>query len=154
MGKSQTKAKNKYNAKAYDRISVTVKKGMKDEWKSEADKQGLSLNAFIEQAVNQMIGNISQEEYDTLLFLTVEELDFTVRTLNTIKRVGINTIGDFCEFTKNHKLCKIRNCYKHNALEIINKIKEYDNKYKASLDIDYDNLMEQIETLPDYNKHK
>ena len=55
MGKSQTKAKNKYNAKAYDRISVTVKKGMKDEWKSEAEKKGLSLNAFIEKAVNQMM---------------------------------------------------------------------------------------------------
>ena len=55
MGKSQTTAKNKYNAKSYDRISVTVKKGVKDEWKSEAEKQGLSLNAFIEQAVNQMM---------------------------------------------------------------------------------------------------
>ena len=55
MGKSQTTAKNKYNAKSYDRISVTVKKGVKDEWKSEAEKQELSLNAFIEQAVNQMM---------------------------------------------------------------------------------------------------
>lgn len=55
MGKSQTTAKNKYNAKSYDRISVTVKKGVKDDWKSKAEKQGLSLNAFIEQAVNQMM---------------------------------------------------------------------------------------------------
>lgn len=55
MGKSSTKAKNKYNAKAYDRISVSVKKGIKDEWKSVAEKQGLSLNAFIENAVNQML---------------------------------------------------------------------------------------------------
>ena len=51
MGKSSTKAKNKYNAKAYDRISVSVKKGIKEEWKSAAEKQGLSRNAFIEQAV-------------------------------------------------------------------------------------------------------
>lgn len=29
MGKSSTKAKNKYNAKVYDRISVTVKKRCK-----------------------------------------------------------------------------------------------------------------------------
>ena len=55
MGKSQTTAKNKYNEKSYDRISVTVKKGVKDDWKSEAEKQGLSLNAFIEQAVNQIM---------------------------------------------------------------------------------------------------
>ena len=63
MGKSQTKAKNKYNAKAYDRISVNVKKGTKDEWKSEADKQGLSLNAFIEQAVNQMMVSDNNVDY-------------------------------------------------------------------------------------------
>ena len=55
MGNSQTKAKNKYNAKVYDRISLSIKKGKKDEWREEAEKQGLSLNAFIEQAVNQMM---------------------------------------------------------------------------------------------------
>ncbi len=54
MGKSSTKAKNAYNAKAYDRISVTVKKGVQEKWKSMAEKQGLSLNAFISKAVEQM----------------------------------------------------------------------------------------------------
>ena len=63
MGKSSTKAKNKYNAKAYDRISVTVKKGTKDEWKSEAEKKGLSLNAFIEQAVKQMMTSDNRIDY-------------------------------------------------------------------------------------------
>ena len=62
MGKSQTKAKNKYNAKAYDRISVTVKKGVKEEWKSEAEKQGLSLNAFIDKAVNQLIAVVGDND--------------------------------------------------------------------------------------------
>lgn len=62
MGKSQTKAKNKYNAKAYDRISVTVKKGVKEEWKSEAEKQGLSLNAFIDKAVNQMMAVVDNND--------------------------------------------------------------------------------------------
>lgn len=62
MGKSQTTAKNKYNAKSYDRISVIVKKGVKDEWKSEAEKLGLSLNAFIERAVNQMMISVSDND--------------------------------------------------------------------------------------------
>ena len=61
MGKSSTRAKNKYNAKAYDRISVTVKKGTKDEWKFEAEKQGLSLNAFIEQAVQNYLDKYIME---------------------------------------------------------------------------------------------
>lgn len=55
MGTAKTKAKNKYNAKTYDRISVNVKKGIKEKWKSEADRLGLSLNSLIENAVNQMI---------------------------------------------------------------------------------------------------
>lgn len=38
MGKSQTKAKNKYNEKTYDRIPLIVKKGTKDIWKSEAER--------------------------------------------------------------------------------------------------------------------
>lgn len=53
MGKSQTRAKNKYNAKTYDRITVTVKKGVKDIWRGEAERQGSSLNAFIEKAVKR-----------------------------------------------------------------------------------------------------
>lgn len=72
MGKSQTKAKNKYNAKAYDRISVTVNKGVKEEWKSEAEKQGLSLNAFIDKAVNQMMAVV--DDNDTIEnTLTIDE---------------------------------------------------------------------------------
>lgn len=62
MGKSSTKAKNKYNAKSYDRISVTVKKGVKDDWKSKAEKQGLSLNAFIEEAVRVYRNKYIKEE--------------------------------------------------------------------------------------------
>ena len=62
MGKSSTKAKNKYNAKVYDRISVTVKKGVKDDWKSKAEKQGLSLNAFIEEAVRVYRNKYIKEE--------------------------------------------------------------------------------------------
>lgn len=62
MGKSQTTAKNKYNAKSYDRISVIVKKGVKDEWKSEAEELGLSLNAFVERAVNQMMISVSDND--------------------------------------------------------------------------------------------
>lgn len=55
MGKSQTRAKNKYNEKTYDRIPLVVKKGIKDIWKAEAEQQGLSLNAFIYEAVDRYI---------------------------------------------------------------------------------------------------
>lgn len=45
--KSQMKATNKYRSKSYDQINVTTKKGMKEIYKAHAEKQGLSLNAYI-----------------------------------------------------------------------------------------------------------
>lgn len=49
---SQTKAKNKYNAKTYDRISFFVLKGDKDKIKSAADNAGESVNGYIKKAVD------------------------------------------------------------------------------------------------------
>lgn len=55
MGNSATKAKNKYSAKAYDRINYAVPKGKKEEYKRYAEKEGLSLNAFITEAIEEKI---------------------------------------------------------------------------------------------------
>ena len=51
MSKPQTRASNKYNAKAYDRIALQVKKGQKDIIKAHAEQQGESLNGFINRAI-------------------------------------------------------------------------------------------------------
>lgn len=53
--KASQKAVNKYMAKNYDRINVTLPKGLKDEWKKEAEKNNLSLNDFIRKCVNEKI---------------------------------------------------------------------------------------------------
>lgn len=55
MGLSSTKAKNKYNAANYDRINLTMPKGRKEEIKAHADKQGESLNGFINRAIDETI---------------------------------------------------------------------------------------------------
>lgn len=47
MGKAATQAKNKYNAANYDRISVFVPKGKKEEYRKKAEESGKSLNQFI-----------------------------------------------------------------------------------------------------------
>lgn len=47
MGTSETRAKNKYNAKAYDQIPLRVKAGEKEKIRAYAEKKGLSLNAYI-----------------------------------------------------------------------------------------------------------
>ena len=53
-GTPATKAKNKYNAKAYDQFLVTVPTGQKAEIDKEAKKQGYkSRNEFIVAAIEE-----------------------------------------------------------------------------------------------------
>lgn len=51
MAKPQTTASNKYNAKAYDRIALQVKKGQRDIIRAYAESKGLSLNAYINKLI-------------------------------------------------------------------------------------------------------
>ena len=53
MGKASTKAQNKYIAKAYDRVNLTMPKGKKDEVQVHASQQGESVNAFINRAIDE-----------------------------------------------------------------------------------------------------
>ena len=47
MGKASTKAKNKYNDANYDRISLSVPAGKKEEYRKRAEAEGKSLNQYI-----------------------------------------------------------------------------------------------------------
>lgn len=47
MGKAATRAKNKYNDSNYDRITLAIPKGMKEEIKVLADAEGKSVTQFI-----------------------------------------------------------------------------------------------------------
>lgn len=53
MAKAQTKASNKYNAKAYDRIALQVKKGEREKLREHAQQRGESLNGFINRAIDE-----------------------------------------------------------------------------------------------------
>ena len=53
MGKASTRAQNKYIAKAYDRINLTVPKGKKDTIQAHAEAQGESVNGFINRAISE-----------------------------------------------------------------------------------------------------
>lgn len=111
MGKSSTKAKNKYNAKAYDRISVNVKKGTKDEWRSEAEKQGVSLNAFICKAVSYMIENTPEKRYNKLLAVCIEEMNISIRAYK-IKALSPTVLQQFITD-------KFNEGYSRNTLSVI-----------------------------------
>ena len=61
VGKKSTASKNKYNAKAYDRINLIVKKGERDKLKSHAENQGESLNGFINRAICETVERDSEK---------------------------------------------------------------------------------------------
>ena len=58
MGKTSTASKNKYNAKAYEQIPLRVKTGQKDEIKAQADRRGMSLNAYIISLIEKDMGTV------------------------------------------------------------------------------------------------
>lgn len=139
MGKSQTKAKNKYNEKAYDRIPLVVKKGVKDIWKSEAERQGLSLNGFICNAVSQYIEQ--HENMSKLLSVALEELDLSLGSFRCLKRACIQTIGDLKQFIdENQTLYAVRNLDNKRITEIIDVLRNLEKDYGVSLNIDYNSL--------------
>lgn len=56
MAKASTKAKNKYAAKAYDRITLLIPKGCKELVKAAATaKTGGSINGYVNQAINAQL---------------------------------------------------------------------------------------------------
>ena len=63
MGRTSSAVKDKYNAKAYDNVTLRLKKGQKDIIKTHAERQGESLNSFISRAiVNQMEHDLAARE--------------------------------------------------------------------------------------------
>lgn len=58
---SQGRANRKYRDKTYDRIEVTVKKGLRDHWKACAEVQGLSLTAYITQVMEAACGPLKTQ---------------------------------------------------------------------------------------------
>ncbi len=56
MGKTSSKVKDRYNAKAYDELKIRIPKGQKATIQAAADKEGESINSFVNRAVLTRIG--------------------------------------------------------------------------------------------------
>ena len=67
--------------------------------------------------------SVSAEAESNIEDMKIEELDFTVRSYNCLKKAGVNTISDLTSMTYN-ELLKIKNLGKKSLNKIINKIKE------------------------------
>lgn len=55
VSKAQQKAVNKYIAEKLDRVNLTMPKGKKEAVKEKADSMGLSVNAFINLAIDTLM---------------------------------------------------------------------------------------------------
>ncbi len=72
-----------------------------------------------------------EEKKETALALSIEDLELSARSLNCLKRAGIETVGQLVEkdFVD---LIKIKNFGKKSALEINDKLKQYNLSLKGS----------------------
>lgn len=62
MGKAATRAQNKYIAKAYDRINLTIPKGRKMTVEALAKERGESVNGLINGLLRGITG-LSEDEW-------------------------------------------------------------------------------------------
>lgn len=60
MGKTSAAVKNRYAAKAYDRINLIVKKGQKQVIQAHAEQNGESVNGFINRAIEETMQRDSE----------------------------------------------------------------------------------------------
>lgn len=52
-GRTSAASHNKYIAKAYDRVNLTMPKGKKEVIQAHAEATGASVNAFINRAIDE-----------------------------------------------------------------------------------------------------
>lgn len=56
MGKTSSKVKDRYNAKAYDEIKIRVPKGQKSTVQAAAEQEGESINGYTNKALLARMG--------------------------------------------------------------------------------------------------
>ena len=62
VSKKQQASVHKYVREHYDRISVTVPQGKREEIRQHAESQGESVNGFINRAIDETIARDQKQE--------------------------------------------------------------------------------------------
>ncbi len=81
--------------------------------------------------ISDITGIIAEKKVDTItktLETPIEEIEFSVRAYNCLKRAGINTMQDLID-KKEIEVTKIRNLGKKSLKEVIDKVKEMGLKF-------------------------
>ena len=75
---------------------------------------------------------LPQEEDDSepMMSKTIDELELSVRSFNSLKRAGINTVEELCDKTSDEML-KLRNFGQKSYDEVMNKLDEMGLKLRT-----------------------
>lgn len=84
------------------------------------------LNLFVDLSGDTYAGDSimvvkDDKKKSTVLSMTIEELDFSVRSFNCLKRAGINTVEDLISKSEDDMM-KVRNLGRKSLEEVINKL--------------------------------
>ena len=91
----------------------------------------LNIVADLNQ-ISDITGIIAEKKVDTItktLETPIEEIEFSVRAYNCLKRAGINTMQDLID-KKEIEVTKIRNLGKKSLKEVLDKVKEMGLKFQ------------------------
>ena len=91
----------------------------------------LNIVADLNQ-ISDITGIIAEKKVDTItktLETPIEEIEFSVRAYNCLKRAGINTMQDLID-KKEVEVTKIRNLGKKSLKEVLDKVKEMGLKFR------------------------
>lgn len=95
------------------------------------------LEMFIDLSdIAKTMSIMSQKELsmkDKLLETSIEDLEFSVRSYNCLKRAGIHTVADIVNKSE-QDMIKVRNLGKKSLDEVINKVKELGLEFKNKED--------------------
>jgi len=113
----------------YDKLTIEV---LTD--KTVTAREAVSLGAKVLTEHLNLFKNLSEDTVETeilvekkeknkekLLSMTIEELDFSVRSFNCLKRAGINTVGDLTSRSE-EEMRKVRNLGMKSLEEVKNKL--------------------------------
>ena len=95
-----------------------------------------------------------EERYNKLLDVSLDDMDLDILEHRWFNRAGICSIGDFKKNIEERGLSKIKSktqfIRKSYALDIIEKIRDYEKIYNVSLNIDFDSLIKEANSLQEY----
>ncbi len=115
----------------YDKLTINVKTNgtttprevISLAAKIMSDHLKLFINLVEDMNDMDILVNREDEQQQKALFMSIEELDLSVRPLNCLKRAGIFTVEDLIKKTEEDML-KVRNLGRKSLDEVVSKLKE------------------------------